>query len=674
MAQNTYQVKPGDSLSKIASQLGVPMSSITGYSSGDPNKIKVGETLSYGGSAPMSSNQGAGDNEVIGAGPNAGMTVGELKKLESAPGFKQPAASPSANLGRPTGMTDKEYADYLRGSPFLINDSNSKTGYRAPTQKDFNQYQQTYRIPTLSKAESDAVLKKYGIAGLGNTDFTGLTASQAEAAAKKKKQEILGASTLQNNSSYFQVTQLNNIKKASDNLKTGLSSITNDPWKTADDKKLATIDLLEKTAGEYAGVFSDPETFVSTYQSDPSFQAVMKDYVAAGGTVGDVAAKIANPNARSSTGEQSVSEYLMGGKNAGANGNVFTDAADSYMATDRNATIENINRLARVPNQYLDLYYGTPEKLGVFQKIKADAETSIKNLKDAYTNSQQTTSDQFDFQVQKNTYEAQTQVADLEEKRLQAKNYLTGRLAQIGALTTTGEAPVALANLDAKYEASKNATLNALSRENNLLFSKKKEAVNKLQADLADKIESISSNLNKSEEQIAKDILTVRNSTADKIAAAVEKYNTQAASTYKTFLDVTNKSAKQYIQDFLKTVSGGMSASYLKQFNSAVAANTKPVKGTSGPKPFVSGKLSLSSADIASGEQKLEASRGQDGYVNPDVYKGMYDKWISNGGLLKDFLTKYPPKNYVNPANTQLPPVLRTGKASSTSSSGGRQL
>lgn len=43
-----YTVKPGDTLSGIAGQYGVSTSAISGYKSGDPNKIFPGETLSIG--------------------------------------------------------------------------------------------------------------------------------------------------------------------------------------------------------------------------------------------------------------------------------------------------------------------------------------------------------------------------------------------------------------------------------------------------------------------------------------------------------------------------------------------------------------------------------------------------------------------------------------------------
>lgn len=42
-----YQVKSGDNLSSIAQRYGVPISSISGYSSGNPNQIKIGEKLSF---------------------------------------------------------------------------------------------------------------------------------------------------------------------------------------------------------------------------------------------------------------------------------------------------------------------------------------------------------------------------------------------------------------------------------------------------------------------------------------------------------------------------------------------------------------------------------------------------------------------------------------------------
>lgn len=72
-----------------------------------------------------------------------------------------------------------------------------------------------------------------------------------------------------------------------------------------------------------------------------------------------------------------------------------------------------------------------------------------------------------------------------------------------------------------------------------------------------------------------------------------------------------------------------------------------------------------SSSMIKAGEAKLTASKGPDGYVDPDVYQQAYETYP---GTKKDFLAKFPPNNWVNPANTTLPQYLRsTKKGGSTS-------
>lgn len=52
MEGTTYTVKAGDTLSRIASQYGVGLDKISGYKSGDPNKIGVGEVLKIGTTPP----------------------------------------------------------------------------------------------------------------------------------------------------------------------------------------------------------------------------------------------------------------------------------------------------------------------------------------------------------------------------------------------------------------------------------------------------------------------------------------------------------------------------------------------------------------------------------------------------------------------------------------------
>lgn len=82
------------------------------------------------------------------------------------------------------------------------------------------------------------------------------------------------------------------------------------------------------------------------------------------------------------------------------------------------------------------------------------------------------------------------------------------------------------------------------------------------------------------------------------------------------------------------------------------------------PKPTAtkapSTKSSVTPQVLAGGEAKLNTSRGSDGYADPTVYQQAYTDWVNNGlGTSAQFLTKFPPKNYVNPENTWLPSYLR---------------
>lgn len=88
-------------------------------------------------------------------------------------------------------------------------------------------------------------------------------------------------------------------------------------------------------------------------------------------------------------------------------------------------------------------------------------------------------------------------------------------------------------------------------------------------------------------------------------------------------------------------------------------------------KPFVSGKLTVTSDDLSQGAQLLNDSKGDDGYVDPAIYQQMYKQWTDRGGLGNDFTKKYPPKTYVNPENRTLPKYLQsaTGKAPTTTRS-----
>ncbi len=102
---------------------------------------------------------------------------------------------------------------------------------------------------------------------------------------------------------------------------------------------------------------------------------------------------------------------------------------------------------------------------------------------------------------------------------------------------------------------------------------------------------------------------------------------------------------------------------------SATNVSTTP-KTTAAAKPIVDAGLTISIADIGAGAQKLDSARGPDGYTDPNLYVKMSQLWTSEGGTIAGFVKQYPPKSYINPANTTVPSWASTApKTSSTSSS-----
>lgn len=64
MAKQTYTVKSGDTLGALAKQYKVGLDNISGYKSGDPNKIGVGEVLTIDGSSDGSTDTTGGNKEA----------------------------------------------------------------------------------------------------------------------------------------------------------------------------------------------------------------------------------------------------------------------------------------------------------------------------------------------------------------------------------------------------------------------------------------------------------------------------------------------------------------------------------------------------------------------------------------------------------------------------------
>lgn len=138
------------------------------------------------------------------------------------------------------------------------------------------------------------------------------------------------------------------------------------------------------------------------------------------------------------------------------------------------------------------------------------------------------------------------------------------------------------------------------------------------------------------------------------------------ATKRQSVIDFTNE---MKADGYKAAVAGTPGAQEYEVGGQKVYLTPPPVKATGGSGSGTSGIVVRSGAleytrqDYAEDANALEVSRGGDGYVDPTIYMNLYQAWINGGGIINDFLSKFPPKNYINPANSWLPPVLRSGKA-----------
>lgn len=108
-----------------------------------------------------------------------------------------------------------------------------------------------------------------------------------------------------------------------------------------------------------------------------------------------------------------------------------------------------------------------------------------------------------------------------------------------------------------------------------------------------------------------------------------------------------------------KTTNNGVTTITSKDQNGNTKVTHIVNNKSAAVKPYTSGGLSIPRADIAEGQQKLESSRGKDGFADTKMYTNMMQHWIQSGGLEQDFLKQYPPKNYLNPSDSTIPSTLK---------------
>jgi len=351
--------------------------------------------------------------------------------------------------------------------------------------------------------------------------YKGLTLAQEGA---KKKEQSKQDSPLTSYS--FSPESIGNTKKVMDNFQLFLDSNQNNPLTSEGDKQQEKKIKVDLAAKDIAKGFNNPQDFYVASQNNAELQNILKPFIDNGGSLSQIASNITSNV--TNTNKQDVGSYLS---SLNTNNNNF-DVSDPFHLKALNTLFpenelaqKEVMRQANIASELHDLYFGTEDKIGILDEQKKTAEEKIKILNQKELNDKATARDKAQYAIDKNNSDADAARAEIELNRQHAKNYMTGMLAKLGALKTTGTAPLALSTLEQKYQQQKQR-----------LDTKLKFANRETELGLTEKINDITTNTDSDIETINEDLSLSSQKAAEKVFAAQQKAETK-------IYDLTSKAA-----------------------------------------------------------------------------------------------------------------------------------
>ena len=554
-----------------------------------------------------------------------------------------------ATSGQPTSSTTS-YND-PRGS------STNDSFLTAPeTSGQDGQYsatsQQSSRLvspPPLTFAESLALAKASGLEGM-NINFAGMTAGEAHAKAKEVRDKLL-SQTSALTSGTFNPQTIAGVNKTMEAFKNRMDAITLDPF-NKHLKETNTKDAVTVFSSEIAKNFASLSDFQNAQQS-PDFIKSLDPFIKAGGTLADIAAKI-TPDVQGIQPETDTASFLANQNNlqnqpvpikqidnvdgtitqvfkdgttvtTDANGNpVNNQEAYNKLLPETLAGQNEIARLANIPEELKKHYFGTPEQMGVYQEEIALEKEKIKNLEKKAADAKATAKEKAQYAMDKNRSDIATAKATNELNRLNSKNYMTGMLAKLGALMTTGAAPLALATLEEKYQRSAQELDTKLSFANREIEINLTDTLNEIENNLADKEYSVREDLSKSARAMQKEIFDAQSKAQREIytisSSSAKAFRTAMASYEK---DTASNQAK-YATTYMSLAGKGFSQTQILQILTSTGI-IDVTKLTPAMQKLLAPKAKVTTGDISTSMERVFASPSALSEMTPTVQNKIKD-------------------------------------------------
>lgn len=451
-------------------------------------------------------------------------------------GGSSPAPA-SSGSGTPFGASGRgEYLDnpaYAAEQMELIN-----SGAPMSVGSDFR----TYVEPRLNAQQASGLAKTFGLAGMNlDNQLVGLTNSQARKKAQELGEQRKGQVSA-NTSFAFNPQTLAGFKKSLDDIQLKLNDINNDPFKAKEQKQDEQKATVNSYTDQLAGLFNNLEELNTALQT-PAFQKQVQTFEQQGGDMGQVAEKVQAPQSQFN---MSIDEYL---------GNVETTAqkqAYESLFPEGKIAQDQIMMEQGIPEQYRQQYFGDS---GIYQQQAKQAEERIKLIEKRQASEAKTARAQADFQVQKLQAQTELSKAKVEENRITAKNYITGQLAKLGALKTTGQAPIAVANLDQKYQAQVTELDTNFSLAKNEMEIKLNDFLRNLELDRDDEILRTREDLTLDQSKMMETIMKAQIDADRKSFKIISDFATDYRKESDKYQKELDKEAKKYTSEYTSIVS-----------------------------------------------------------------------------------------------------------------------
>lgn len=587
------------------------------------------------------------------------------------------------------GMTDQEAADYNKkiqtateaGVP--MSELGSPTGNKRNPNETYLDKPGKFVEPKLTPEQAGRYVKSFGLEGIVDAKkFAGKTATQVNQLLLQERAKRTGQVSA-NTSFAFNPEILKRTQRAIDKFGFALDEATNDPFEHPSLKDEAVKNVLEVSGKELGSLFESPDQLYAAYNTNQQFRDSFDKFVKKGGSLEGVSKNITGPSGSvnivkdvdngdgtrtvqysdGTTGQVQVTKNADGSESYTDIGTSKTETPDQYLAglTNPKANPEaekmaleelapessiaqqEIMRVSNIPKELQTLYFGDEKTMGVLQMKQAQAQERKRLIEEQERDAKRTVRERAELSIEKNRAEVEETKSKIEENRLTAKNYMTAQLAKLGALNTTGSAPLALQTLETKYQGQVTQIESAYKFAEREIEIGLEESIDEIENSADEMVLKIEEDITIDREKSVKEILKARQDADKEVYRITEQYSRRLRERTTKYTDDLKKEAEEYAKKFASTISNGLD----KGFTAA-------------------GNPSSNNKTVAVFEQQLEASRGADGHVNSEVYNRLAREWIAKGGTITTFKTKFPTANYVNPQDFSLPPELRYAKESQT--------